>query len=81
MRICNAGARNAAAAFRVTGCIQTREIIDVFHAQDHRIADRSGGAAGTLEDYHQQYLARNPAGYCGLGGTGVACPIGAGIGA
>jgi peptide-methionine (S)-S-oxide reductase len=28
------------------------------------------------EDYHQQYLARNPAGYCGLGGTGVACPIG-----
>jgi peptide-methionine (S)-S-oxide reductase len=29
------------------------------------------------EDYHQQYLAKNPAGYCGLGGTGVACPIGA----
>jgi len=28
------------------------------------------------EDYHQQYLARNPDGYCGLGGTGVACPIG-----
>jgi len=28
------------------------------------------------EDYHQQYLAKNPAGYCGLGGTGVACPIG-----
>jgi len=28
------------------------------------------------EDYHQQYLARNPAGYCGLGGTGVSCPIG-----
>jgi peptide-methionine (S)-S-oxide reductase len=27
------------------------------------------------EDYHQQYLARNPNGYCGLGGTGVACPI------
>jgi peptide-methionine (S)-S-oxide reductase len=27
------------------------------------------------EDYHQQYLAKNPAGYCGLGGTGVACPI------
>ena len=29
------------------------------------------------EDYHQQYLAKNPDGYCGLGGTGVACPIGA----
>jgi peptide-methionine (S)-S-oxide reductase len=28
------------------------------------------------EDYHQQYLARNPNGYCGLGGTGVTCPIG-----
>ena len=27
------------------------------------------------EAYHQQYLAKNPAGYCGLGGTGVACPI------
>ncbi len=28
------------------------------------------------EDYHQQYLARNPGGYCGLGGTGVSCPVG-----
>lgn len=33
------------------------------------------------EDYHQQYLARNPGGYCGLGGTGVACPVGTGVGA
>jgi peptide-methionine (S)-S-oxide reductase len=33
------------------------------------------------EDYHQQYLAKNPAGYCGLGGTGVACRIGTGIAA
>ena len=33
------------------------------------------------EDYHQQYLARNPFGYCGLGGTGVSCPIGAGVAA
>jgi peptide-methionine (S)-S-oxide reductase len=30
------------------------------------------------EDYHQQYLAKNPAGYCGVGGTGVSCPIGTG---
>jgi peptide-methionine (S)-S-oxide reductase len=30
------------------------------------------------EDYHQQYLAKNPYGYCGLGGTGVSCPIGTG---
>jgi peptide-methionine (S)-S-oxide reductase len=31
------------------------------------------------EDYHQQYLAKNPRGYCGLGGTGVSCPIGTGV--
>jgi peptide-methionine (S)-S-oxide reductase len=30
------------------------------------------------EDYHQQYLAKNPHGYCGLGGTGVSCPVGLG---
>ena len=28
------------------------------------------------EEYHQQYLAKNPGGYCGLGGTGLSCPIG-----
>ena len=42
------------------------------------------GAAGPFyfaEDYHQQYLAKNPDGYCGIGGTGVACPIGTGVGA
>ncbi|MBW8618671.1 MAG: peptide-methionine (S)-S-oxide reductase MsrA, partial [Hyphomicrobiales bacterium] len=33
------------------------------------------------EDYHQQYLAKNPNGYCGLGGTGVSCPIGVGLAA
>ena len=33
------------------------------------------------EDYHQQYLAKNPNGYCGLGGTGVSCPIGVSIAA
>ncbi|MEL6870300.1 MAG: peptide-methionine (S)-S-oxide reductase MsrA [Pseudomonadota bacterium] len=33
------------------------------------------------EDYHQQYLAKNPAGYCGIGGTGVSCPIGLGASA
>ncbi len=37
------------------------------------------GSAGPFyyaEPYHQQYLAKNPGGYCGLGGTGVACPVG-----
>ncbi len=40
------------------------------------------GAAGPFyfaEDYHQQYLAKNPEGYCGVGGTGVVCPIGVGV--
>ncbi len=44
---------------------------------------RQGNDVGTqyrsvnyAEDYHQQYLAKNPSGYCGLGGTGVSCPIG-----
>jgi peptide-methionine (S)-S-oxide reductase len=40
------------------------------------------GPAGEFyfaEDYHQQYLAKNPGGYCGLGGTGVSCPIGVGV--
>jgi peptide-methionine (S)-S-oxide reductase len=31
------------------------------------------------EDYHQQYLEKNPDGYCGLGGTGVSCPVGVGV--
>jgi len=33
------------------------------------------------ESYHQQYLAKNPNGYCGLGGTGVSCPVGLKTGA
>jgi peptide-methionine (S)-S-oxide reductase len=39
------------------------------------------GAFYFAEDYHQQYLAKNPHGYCGLGGTGVSCPIGTGVAA
>ena len=42
------------------------------------------GAAGPFyyaETYHQQYLAKNPNGYCGLNGTGVSCPIGLGVAA
>jgi peptide-methionine (S)-S-oxide reductase len=31
------------------------------------------------EEYHQQYLAKNPQGYCGIGGTGVSCPVGLGV--
>jgi peptide-methionine (S)-S-oxide reductase len=55
------------------------------------LADKRHGAITTeivdapefyfAEDYHQQYLAKNPAGYCGLGGTGVSCPIRIGVAA
>jgi peptide-methionine (S)-S-oxide reductase len=44
---------------------------------DYRAITTEIAAAGEFfyaEDYHQQYLAKNPGGYCGLGGTGVACP-------
>jgi peptide-methionine (S)-S-oxide reductase len=37
------------------------------------------GAFYYAEDYHQQYLAKVPNGYCGLGGTGVSCPVGVGV--
>ncbi len=50
-----------------------------FPAITTEIAD--AGPFYFAEDYHQQYLAKNPAGYCGLGGTGVACPIGTGVAA
>lgn len=39
---------------------------------------RDAGPFYYAEEYHQQYLHKNPFGYCGLGGTGVACPIGTG---
>ena len=41
---------------------------------------REAGPFYYAEDYHQQYLAKNPNGYCGLGGTGVACPVGVAAG-
>jgi peptide-methionine (S)-S-oxide reductase len=42
---------------------------------------KAAGPFYFAEAYHQQYLAKNPAGYCGVGGTGVVCPIGVGVGA
>lgn len=48
-----------------------------FEAITTEIVD--GGPFYFAEDYHQQYLAKNPNGYCGMGGTGVSCPIGTGI--
>jgi peptide-methionine (S)-S-oxide reductase len=59
-------------------------------AYERRLADSGFGPVTTeiveapefyyAEDYHQQYLAKVPNGYCGLGGTGVSCPIGTGVG-
>jgi peptide-methionine (S)-S-oxide reductase len=43
-------------------------------ADHHR--DRAAPTFYFAEDYHQQYLAKNPGGYCGIGGTGVTCPVG-----
>ena len=60
-------AYGAALAARGLGAITT-EILDAPTFYD-------------AEAYHQQYLAKNPDGYCGLGGTGVACPIGTGVAA
>ena len=61
------------------------------HAYEKALAARGYGPVTTeivdapefyfAEEYHQQYLARNPGGYCGLGGTGVACQIGTGVAA
>lgn len=45
-----------------------------FEAITTELAD--AGPFYYAEDYHQQYLAKNPGGYCGLGGTGVSCPVG-----
>jgi peptide-methionine (S)-S-oxide reductase len=60
-------------------------------AYQQALSERGYGAVTTeiaaapefyfAEDYHQQYLAKNPNGYCGVGGTGVSCPIGVGVGA
>lgn len=60
-------------------------------AYSKALADKGYGAVTTeilpagpfyfAEDYHQQYLAKNPNGYCGLGGTGVSCPVGVGVAA
>ena len=46
------------------------------HSPDITTEIQPAGDFYYAEDYHQQYLAKNPGGYCGLGGTGVSCPVG-----
>ena len=68
----------------VFGEEQRRQAVASRDAYQRALKNARGGAITTeildappfyfAEDYHQQYLAKNPAGYCGLGGTGVSCP-------
>src|SRR6202034_1027174 len=64
----------AAAAAEVTAAFQARLDAAVFGQITPELA--AAGPFYYAEDYHQQYLAANPNGYCGLGGTGVSCPVG-----
>ena len=57
---------------------------EALHAHNRGDITTEIAEAGTFyaaEDYHQQYLHKNPGGYCGIGGTGVSCPIGVGVSA
>jgi peptide-methionine (S)-S-oxide reductase len=66
----------AAAAAEVRTAFQERLDAAGFGQITTEFAD--AGPFFYAEDYHQQYLAANPNGYCGLGGTGVSCPVGVG---
>jgi peptide-methionine (S)-S-oxide reductase len=52
------------------------EVLRAAHFDAITTEIRPAGPFYYAEDYHQQYLAKNPGGYCGLGGTGVSCPVG-----
>ncbi len=75
----------------VTSDAQKREALAARDAYAKALAAKGYGPVTTevldappfyyAEDYHQQYLDKNPGGYCGIGGTGVACPIGTGVAA
>ncbi|MDQ1431016.1 MAG: peptide-methionine (S)-S-oxide reductase [Actinomycetota bacterium] len=53
-----------------------QEVLRAAHFDDITTEIRPAGPFYYAEDYHQQYLAKNPGGYCGLGGTGISCPVG-----
>ena len=73
--VSNASQRDAAEASRVD--YQTRLSAAGLGTITTEIED--AGSFYYAEDYHQQYLHKNPGGYCGIGGTGVACAIGTGV--
>jgi peptide-methionine (S)-S-oxide reductase len=68
---------------------EQRAVVEATRERYQQALERSGHGAITTEvadagpfyyaeEYHQQYLAKNPNGYCGIGGTGVSCPVGLG---
>lgn len=73
-------------AIYTTDAAQTKVVADALAAYQAALDAKGFGAITTevkadqvfyyAEDYHQQYLAKNPGGYCGIGGTGVTCPTG-----
>jgi peptide-methionine (S)-S-oxide reductase len=69
-----ASSEQAAAAAEVKTAFQERLVSSGFGEITTDVA--AAGPFYYAEDYHQQYLAANPNGYCGLGGTGVSCPVG-----
>jgi peptide-methionine (S)-S-oxide reductase len=68
---------------------QLKAAMDSKNAFEKALKEKGYGAITTeiraapefyyAEDYHQQYLGKNPDGYCGLGGTGVSCPVGVAV--
>ena len=52
------------------------QLVEVRLRPDHHRDHARRAEFYYAEDYHQQYLAKNPGGYCGIGGTGVSCPVG-----
>ena len=73
-------------AIYLTNESQQASAISTHEIFQHRLTDAGFGKITTeiknsdefyyAEEYHQQYLAKNPSGYCGVGGTGVTCPVG-----
>ena len=73
-------------AIYLTNESQQASAISTHEIFQHRLTDAGFGKITTeiknsdefyyAEEYHQQYLAKNPSGYCGIGGTGVTCPVG-----
>ena len=67
------------ATARATMATYQAALTEAGHGQTITTEIAVAGPYYYAEDYHQQYLAKNPNGYCGIGGTGISCPMGTGI--